>query len=190
MSTLRPLLVSIRPLVYDSLGAIAFAILMAFHVPTTLAVLAGASIALAIVASDLVRRRPIPALQWMSLVVVLVPAAATLLTHDPRFVMAKPTIIYLAIGTTMLRRGWMQRYLASYSAFWNPDLIDRFGFIWAALMYFTALANLVVAVLFPAWWPTFIGLFPITSKLALFLTQYTIMRSLARRPATPLPVAP
>jgi hypothetical protein len=27
----------------------------------------------------------------------------------PRFVMVKPTLIYAAIGTAMLQRGWMNR---------------------------------------------------------------------------------
>src|SRR5215510_15892525 len=48
---------------------------------------------------------------WASLGLVIVLGGATLLTHDPRFVMAKPAIAHFAIGTIMLRRGWMLRYM-------------------------------------------------------------------------------
>src|SRR5258705_9930249 len=46
-----------------------------------------------------------------SLALVIVLGSATLLTHDPRFVLAKPAIGHFAIGVIMLKRGWMLRYL-------------------------------------------------------------------------------
>ena len=48
---------------------------------------------------------------WASLALVIVLGSATLLTHDPRFVLAKPAIAHFAIGAIMLRRGWMLRYM-------------------------------------------------------------------------------
>src|SRR5258705_66506 len=48
---------------------------------------------------------------WASLALVIVLGSATLLTHDPRFVLAKPAIGHFAIGVIMLKRGWMLRYL-------------------------------------------------------------------------------
>ena len=47
---------------------------------------------------------------WASLALVIVLGAATILTRDPRFVLAKPAIAHFAIGTIMLKRGWMLRY--------------------------------------------------------------------------------
>jgi intracellular septation protein A len=175
------LLLSISPIFFDSLGVIAFAVLRALGVNTIVAVLAGGAAAVGLVGWKLLRRRSVPALQWISLVLVLVPAGAALLTHDPRLVMAKPTIVYLAVGVVMLRRGWMKRYLASYPSLWEEKIIDRFGFIWAGLMFFTALANLAVVMLATAWWTLFIAAFPFASKLGLFLVQYSVMRGLARR---------
>src|SRR3974390_475483 len=48
---------------------------------------------------------------WASLGLVIVLRTATLLTHDPRFVLAKPSIAHFAIGIIMLKRGWMLRYV-------------------------------------------------------------------------------
>ncbi len=48
---------------------------------------------------------------YASLALVVVLGGATLLTKDPRFVLAKPSIGHFAIGAIMLRKGWMLRYL-------------------------------------------------------------------------------
>ncbi len=50
-------------------------------------------------------------MQWMSLFLVIASDEAALLTHDPRLVMVKPSLIYIAIGIVMLKPGWMNRYL-------------------------------------------------------------------------------
>ena len=55
--------------------------------------------------------RPIDAMQWLALGLVLVLGAATLITQDSRFIMVKPTVVHWAIGAVMLRHGWMTRYL-------------------------------------------------------------------------------
>jgi len=178
---MRRLLSAARPVLFDSLGVVVFALLAALHLDVIFATLAAASVAVGLVAWERLRGRPVPALQWLSLGLVLVPAGATLLTHDPRFMMAKPTIIYTLAGLAMLQPGWMQRYLADYPALWNEAVINRFGFIWAGLMFATSVANLVVAVLFTPWWPTFIAAFPLGSKFVLFVVQYVTLRSIARR---------
>jgi intracellular septation protein len=46
---------------------------------------------------------------YASLALVIVLGSATLLTDDPRFVLAKPSIAHFAIGAIMLKRGWMLR---------------------------------------------------------------------------------
>ena len=48
---------------------------------------------------------------YASLALVIVLGSATLLTSDPRFVLAKPAIAHFAIGAIMLKRGWMLRYV-------------------------------------------------------------------------------
>ena len=189
MSTL---LKAARPIVIDSLGVILFAVLTAMHVNLVVAVAASASTAVGVVLWHLATRRPIGSLQWISLALVVIAGGATLLTSDPRFVMAKATVVYAAVGAFMLRRGWMNHYLPAGSPLSrSPEgsrLLTRFGYIWAGLMFATAAANLIVAMAFTPWWPAFIGTVPLASKITLFLVQFAAMRGLSRDRAEALPV--
>ena len=172
----KQLLYAIVPLLFDSLGVIVFAVLIALKVDLVLATAAGAAVACAVVAWELVHRRRVAALQWLSLIMVVLSAGATLATHDPRFVMAKPTVIYAVIGAAMLRRGWMNRYVPPARLALVEDLMTRFGYVWSGMMFVTGALNLVVAVAFTVWWPTFIAVFPLVSKLGLFAVQFAIVR--------------
>jgi len=175
---MRQLLYAVVPLIFDSLGVIVFAVLMAANVDLIIATAAGAVTAVAVVAWEALRRRPVAAVQWLSLGLVFVSAAATLMTHDPRFVMVKPSVVYALVGAAMMRRGWMNRYVPPELLAGVEDLMTRFGYIWAALMFLTGIANLVVALLFTAWWATFLAAFPLASKLALFAFQFVFVRTI------------
>ena len=72
---------------------------------------------------------------WASLALVIVLGSATLLTHDPRFVLAKPAIGHFAIGAIMLKRGWMLRYLPPIVTQTIPEYVTFAGYAWAALMF-------------------------------------------------------
>jgi intracellular septation protein len=48
---------------------------------------------------------------YASLALVIMLGSATLLTSDPRFVLAKPSIAHFAIGAIMLKRGWSSRWV-------------------------------------------------------------------------------
>jgi intracellular septation protein len=123
------------------------------------------------------RRAPVDAMQWLSLGLVVVFGGASLATHDPRFVMFKPTLIYAAIGAVMLRRGWMNRYLPPVALDWSADVTAAFGYAWAALMFATGAANLYLAMQGdPKAWAWFLGVFPLASKLVLFAVQYLTTR--------------
>jgi intracellular septation protein A len=84
--------------------------------------------------------------QWMSLFLILGSGAAALITNDPRFVMVKPTVVYLIFGTVMLKPGWMNRYLPPIAIERVPDIAFIFGYLWSGLMFFSATLNLVVAL--------------------------------------------
>lgn len=57
-----------------------------------------------------------------------------------------------------------------------------FGYLWAALMFATAGANLAVAHWAgPVNWAWLIATFPIASKLVLTTVQYAATRSIVRR---------
>jgi intracellular septation protein A len=178
---IKQLIYAVVPLIFDSLGVIVFAVLMAMHVNLVIATLSGVVIAAALVGWELARRKPVPAMQWLSLVLVLLTAGATLITDDPRFVMAKPSVIYAVVGFAMLRRGWMNRYVAPADLAVVEDLMTIFGYIWAGLMFITCGANLVVAIAFPEHWPAFLAIFPAASKAGLFGVQFIVLRIMATR---------
>lgn len=172
---MKTLLYAIGPMLFDSLGVLVFAVLLAAGAGIVPAVVAGTVVAVAVIGYELVRGHQIAALQWISLASVLFTAAATLLTGDPRFVMAKPTIVYLIVGSVMLRKGWLNRYIPPEQLAIVGDVMDRFGMIWAALMFASAGLNLVVALFFTAWWPLFIGIFPLASKFGLFAVHIAVV---------------
>ena len=58
-----------------------------------------------------VKGQPLGFMTYASLGLVIVLGSATLLTNDPRYVLAKPSIAHFAIGAVMLKRGWMLRYV-------------------------------------------------------------------------------
>ncbi len=172
-----------RPILSDMLSTILFAGLFALTDNIYLAT--GAAVALGIgqVVWEKARGKPIPGMQWASLGLVTVLGGATLMTGDPRFVMVKPTVIYLTIGAAMMQRDWMHRYIPPRATSYLPDrLIVLWGYIWAVLMFATAVANLVVAVaLDHRTWVAFIGVFPLASKIGLFAVQYLTFRAVAMR---------
>jgi intracellular septation protein len=147
-----------------------------------LAVTAGVALGVAQIAWLLLRRKPIDAMQWLSIGLVVVAGAATLLTRDARFVMLKPTLIYVVAGTFMLRPGWMNRYLPPIAVQAVPDLAYAFGFVWAGLMYVSAALNVVLALsLDPVAWSLAMSVWGLASKAALFLIQFATMRTVGRR---------
>lgn len=172
---MKTLLYALGPMLFDSLGVIVFAVLLVAGAGIVLATVAGTVVALSVVGYELARGKKVAALQWISLASVLLTAAATLFTGDPRFVMAKPTIVYLIVGTVMLRRGWLNRYIQPEQLALVGDVMDRFGMIWAALMFISAGLNLVIAIFFTAWWPLFVGIFPLASKFGLFAFHIAVV---------------
>lgn len=163
-------------LLLDLLSTVFF--LVIFSVTNNIYVATGLGIAIGVaqVAYFKIRRRPIDLMQWMSLGLVVVFGGATLLTHNPHFVMLKPSLIYIAVGVVMLQPGWMLRYIPPEVHHDGADLIRVFGYIWAGLMFFTAAANVALALGDPKLWVRFLAVFPATSKLVLFGIQYTTMR--------------
>ncbi|WP_447952505.1 inner membrane-spanning protein YciB [Sphingopyxis chilensis] len=172
---MRTLFYAIGPMLFDSLGIIVFAVLLAVGAGIVTATVAGSIVAIAVVGYEFARGHKVAALQWISLASVLFTAAATLFTGDPRFVMAKPTIVYLIVGTVMLRKGWLNRYIPPEQLAMVGDVMDRFGMIWAALMFTSAGLNLVIALFFTQWWPLFIGIFPLASKFGLFAIHIAVV---------------
>jgi intracellular septation protein len=63
-----------------------------------------------------------------------------------------------------------------------PDIAVIFGYVWAGLMFFSAVLNLVVALNFSVvTWSASMSIYAIVSKAAMFLIQYATMRTIGRR---------
>jgi intracellular septation protein len=148
----------------------------------TLAVGLGMALGVAQIGWEFARKKPIDTMQYLSLFLVVGSGGATLLTGNPRFVMFKPSLIYGIVGIVMLKPGWMNRYLPPIARELMPDVTLAFGFIWAALMFASAVLNVVIALNFSvAAWSAFMSLYAIVSKLGLFLIQYATMRLIGAR---------
>lgn len=176
------LLQSARLLVSDLASTIVFLVVLLATKNLILAVALGIGLGVAQIAWFKVRRKPIDAMQWLSIGLVVVSGTATLLTSDARFVMLKPSIVYCVVGAFMLRPGWMNRYLPPIAIELIPDVVWAFGFAWAGLMFVSAALNVALAfTLDPLTWSVAISVWGIASKVALFLIQYVTMRSIGVR---------
>jgi intracellular septation protein len=169
-------------LALDMASTILFLVLYLITKNIILAVAIGMALGVAQIGWEFARRKPIDTMQWMSLFLVVASGSATLLTHDPRFVMLKPTAIYIVVGIVMLKPGWMNRYLPEVAVQTLPAVGIAFGYVWSALMFASAILNLVVALsVDTVTWASFMSAYAIISKLALFLIQYATMRAIGVR---------
>jgi len=182
---MKNLIFAARPLALDLLSTLVFVALSAL----THDVLLATGVAIAAGAARVVwlklRGERVNALQWLSLALVAVSGAATLVTKDPRFMMAKPSVIYLMVGVAMLQRGWMLPYVPPAGREHLDDAVMiGWGYVWAGLMFLTAALNAAFALgTSLAVWSLFIAVFPAASKLALFAITYLAVRAKAIRTA-------
>jgi len=170
--------------VFARLGADFFStiLFLAIYLSTDNVLLAtGVAIAGAIgqVIYSRLKGKPLGYMTWASLALVIVLGGATLLTNDPRFVLAKPSIAHFAIGAIMLKRGWMMRYLPPIVVETIPEYITIAGYAWAALMF--ALGAGVIAVASTGdlkLWAFYVSVIAIGAKIAAFAIQYVAFRVL------------
>jgi intracellular septation protein len=183
---------SAKLLLLDMASTFLFLILYLLTKNIPLAVALGMLLGVAQIGWQYLRQKPIDTMQWLSLFLVVASGSATLITHDPRFVMVKPSVIYSIVGIVMLKRGWMNRYLPPIAMEVVPDIAVIFGFVWSGLMFFSAALNLLVALNFSVVaWSALMSVFAIASKAALFLIQYSTMRLIGvRRHRAHLTLAP
>jgi len=150
-------------------------------------IVAGTAIAIAIGVAQFLRlklaRRAIEPMRWLALGLVVVLGTATLVTQSPRFMMLKPSVIHFAVAALMLRRGWMSRYLPVIVRENVPEaVIIGAGYSWAGLIAALGATNLVIATQFDIRvWAWFISFGAIGAKVAAFLLQYAVFRTMIRR---------
>jgi intracellular septation protein len=177
-------------LLLDMASTFFFLILFLLTRNVPLSVILGMALGVAQIGWQFTRKKPVDTMQWMSLFLVLGSGAATLITNDPRFVMVKPSLIYIVVGVVMLKPGWMNRYLPPIAIEVVPDIGFMFGFVWSGLMFFSAALNMVVALNFSVvTWASFMSIYGIVSKAALFMIAFATMRYIGvrRRRAQVLP---
>jgi intracellular septation protein A len=179
---MKDLFNSARLLLLDLASTFIFLVVVLATKNVPLSIVLGMVFGVCQIGWELVCRRPVGTMQWMSLILVLGFGGASLLTHDPRFVMAKPSVIYLVVGAVMLKPGWMTRYLPQIAQEYVPDLGFVFGYVWAGLMFVSAGVVLYAAMtMSPLAWASFVSIWGVVSKAGLFGLQYLVMRRIGRR---------
>jgi intracellular septation protein A len=126
-----------------------------------------------------VKLKPLGYMTWASLALVIVLGCVTLLTHDPRFVLAKPAIGHFAIGAIMLKRGWLLRYLPPMVAETIPEYVTFAGYAWAALMFALGAGTVGIAMTGDMkLWTFYVTVVLVGAKIAAFAIQYIAFRLL------------
>jgi intracellular septation protein len=126
-----------------------------------------------------VKGKPLGFMTYASLALVIVLGSATLLTNDPRFVLAKPAIGHFAIGAIMLKRGWLLRYLPPIVTETIPEYVTLAGFAWAALMFALGCGTIAVALTGDMkLWTFYVTVVLVGAKFAAFAIQYVAFRIL------------
>ncbi len=129
-----------------------------------------------------VRGQHLDLMTLASVALVVVLGSATLLTNDPRFVLVKPSIAHFAIGSIMLRRNWMERYMPEIVRQTAPDLILAAGYCWAALMFVLGAGTVATALTGNMrLWTFYVTVVLLGAKLAAFAIQYVVFRLIVRR---------
>ncbi|HUO98778.1 MAG TPA: septation protein IspZ [Rhizomicrobium sp.] len=120
------------------------------------------------------RGRAVGPLQWLTLVLITVFGGATILFHEPRFIMVKPSLLWLALGIVLLRRDWMAPYLPPIVTENLDDrVIVRAGYAYATLMFTLAVMNLAVAyAASPKFWSVYALIAPAAGQMVLLLALY------------------
>jgi intracellular septation protein len=166
-------------LLTDFLSTIIFLVLYLSTGSVVLATSVAIAGAVAQVIYSRVKDQPLGFMTYASLALVIVLGSATLLTSDPRFVLAKPAIAHFAIGAIMLKRGWMLRYMPPIVAETIPEYVTLAGYAWAALMFALGFGTIAVAVTGDIrLWAIYVSVVAVGAKVAAFAVQYVAFRAL------------
>jgi|ERR1700730_5767901 intracellular septation protein len=166
-----------RFLLLDLASTILFLILFALTHNTILSIALGAALGVMQIAIQLIRGKPVHVMEWLSLFLVIAAGTATILTDDLRFVLFKPSVIYVIVGVVMLKAGWMIRYLPAIARAVASDVAVAVGYAWAALMFVSAAVNSSLAIACSVQtWAMIMPIFGIVSKVAIFVAGFLAIR--------------
>jgi intracellular septation protein len=177
-----------RLLLLDLASTLFFLVVYLLTHNTILAFGLGIALGLAQIGIQFIRRRPIHVMEWLSLVLIIAAGIATLLTHDPRFVLIKPSVIYAIVGGVMCKPGWLNRYLPDIARAVVPDVATIVGFAWAGLMFVSAAVSAFVALTCSLeTWALIMPIYSIVSKVAVFVAGFAAIRLTAQRRIRAMP---
>lgn len=177
------MLTALRTFLSDLLSTFVFLGIFATTGNAPLAIGVSIGVGVLQIVFEKMRGRPVALMQWMSMGLVLVFGTASLVTHDNRFIMVKPTIIAFAIAVVMLQKGWIDRYLPQEAHDNLPrSLIIASGYAWSFLLFALGVGNFVVATMYSfKVWAWFNATVPLTAELAAFGLQFVTFRTVAMR---------
>ena len=179
-----------RLLALDLASTLVFLVLFLLTHNTALSVGIGIAFGVTQIGIQMVRRRRIDTMEWLSLFLVVTAGTATLLTNDPRFVLFKPSVIYAIVGVVMLKPGWLNRYLPEIAQTVVPDVAVKVGYVWSGLMFVSAAVNAFVALTCEiTTWAVVMPFFGIVRKIVVFLGGCAAIRFTARRRIRAMPEA-
>jgi len=185
---MRNLLHAAKLLLLDLASTLVFlaAYMVSNNIPMSVAL--GMALGIVQISIQFARKKSIETMEWLSLFLVVASGTAALITSDPRFVMFKPSVIYMIVGVVMLRPGWINRYLPPLANAVVPDVAIIVGFLWASLMFASAAVNVFVALNYSVvTWAWFMPVFGIVSKIVLLLVSFGMMRMIGRRRFAAMP---
>ena len=164
-------------LAHDFFSTIVFLIVYVATDNIVLATSVAIAGAIAQVIYSRIKGQEIGFMTWASLALVIVLGGATILTNDISFVLAKPAIAHFAIGTIMLKRGWMLRYMPPLVVETIPEYVTFAGFAWAALMFALGAGTIAVAMTGDLkLWTIYVSVVAVGAKIAAFAIQYVVFR--------------
>jgi intracellular septation protein A len=166
-----------RKLIADFLSTIVFLIVWAATDNVLLATAVAVAAAIVNVVHARLAGRKLDLMSWASLTLVLVLGGATFLTHDPRYVLIKPSIAHFAIGAIMLKRGWMSRYMPPAVLDHAPELPVIAGYAWAILMFALGAGTIATAMTGDIrLWTLYVSVVAVGAKIVALALQLLVFR--------------
>jgi intracellular septation protein A len=161
----------------DFLSAIVFLVTYLATGNIVLATSVAVAGAIAQVVHARITGKPLGFMTYASLGLVIVLGTATILTNDPRFVLAKPSIAHFAVGLIMLKPGWMLRYMPERVTGTIPEYVTAAGYAWALLMFALGIGTIAVALTGDIkLWTIYVSVVLVASKVLAFAVQYIVFR--------------
>jgi intracellular septation protein len=132
----------VRNLIFDLLSGLLFMVVLLATKNIYAALIVSLIVAITQIIWSAAKKQEISTIQWASFGLVILAGAASLGTHDARFIKIKPAVLELCVGVAMLRRNWIERYVSASTIKHLPaSAVVGMGYIYAFAMLALAAAN-------------------------------------------------